>query len=69
MVLIYYSGYRPETSVKLNKLNLDEEKWWDIFLTCIQSKTVYYTKQKYAIKSFHDRIKKDLLKLEVIPTE
>ena len=58
------------TIENVDKLNLEKEKWWDVFLTCIRSKTVYYTKQKYAIEnSTRDRIKKDIIKLEAIPAE
>ena len=59
-----------QTRANLDKLNLDKEKWLDIFRTRIRSMTVYYTKRKYAIEnSIRDRVKKDLLKLEAIPVE
>ena len=59
------------TIVNVDKLNiLDKQRWWDIFLTCIRSKTVAYTKQKYFIEnSTRERIKKDLVALEAIPAD
>ena len=55
----------------MDKLNiLDKQWWWDIFLTCIRSKTVTYTKHKYFIEnSTRERIKKDLVALEAIPAD
>ena len=52
-----------QTIVNLDRLHiLDKEKWWDIFLICIRSKTVAYTKQKHFIEnSTHHKIKNDLL--------
>ena len=47
----YYIAMVRWTIGNLDKLNLGKEKWWDVFLTCIRSKTVYYTKQKYIIYS------------------
>ena len=56
-----------QTIVNVDKLNiLDKQRWWDIFLTCIRSKTVAYTKHKY---STQERITKDLVALEAIPAD
>ena len=60
-----------QTIVNVDKLHIiDKQKWWDIFLTCIRSKTVAYTKQKHFIEnSTRYIIKKDLLALEALPSE
>ena len=60
-----------QTIVNVDNLNiLDNQWWWDIFLTCIRSKTVAYTKHKYFIdKSTQERIKKDLVALEAVPAD
>ena len=60
-----------QTIVNVDKLNiLDEHRWWDVFLTCIRSKTVDYTKRKYFIEnSTRDKLQKELLALEAILTE
>ena len=60
-----------QTIINVDTLNiLDKQKWWDIFLTSIRSKTVDYTKQKYFIEnSIREKIKQDLLTLEAIPSE
>ena len=49
---------------------VDKQRWWDVFLTSIRSKTVTYTKHKYFIEnSTRERIKKDLVALETIPAD
>ena len=59
-----YIAMVRRTIENVDKLNLEKEKWWDVFLTCIRSKTVYYTKQKYTIEnSTRDRIKKEYNKV------
>ena len=59
-----------QTIVNVDKLHiLDKQKWWDIFLTCIRSKTIAYTKRKHFIEnSSRYKIKKDLLSLEALPS-
>ena len=60
-----------QTIVNVDKLHIpDKQKWWDIFLTCIRSKTIAYTKRKYFIEnSTRYKIKQDLLNLEALPSE
>ena len=51
-----------QTITNVDTLNiLDKQKWWEIFLTSIRSKTVNYTKQKYFIEnSIREKIKQDI---------
>ena len=64
-----YVAMVRQTIVNVDKLNiLDKQRWWDIFLTCIRSKTVIYTKREYFVEnSTRERIRKDLVVLEAIP--
>ena len=66
-----YVAMVRQNIVNVDKLNiLDIQQWWDIFLTCIHSKIVTYTKHKYFIENpTRERIKKDLLALEAIPAD
>ena len=66
-----YVAMVRQTIVNVDKLNIvDKQRWWDIFLTCIRSKTVDYTKRKYFIEnSTRDRIKRDLVALEAVPAD
>ena len=60
-----------QTIVTVEKLHIpDKQKWWDIFLACIRSKTIAYTKRKHFIEnSTRYKLKKDLLNLEALPSE
>ena len=60
-----------QTIVNVDKLYIpDKQKWWDIFLACIRSKTIAYTKRKHFIEnSTRYKLKKDLLNLEALPSE
>ena len=59
-----------QTIVNEDKLNiLDKQRWWDIFLTCIRSKAVDYTKHKYFIENTTREKIKDLVALEAIPVD
>ena len=60
-----------QTIVDVDNLYIvDTQKWWDIFLTCIRSKTIAYTKQKHFIEnSTRYKIRKDLLNLEALPSK
>ena len=66
-----YVAMVRQTIVNVDKLNIvDKQRWWDIFLTCLRSKTVDYTKRKYFIEnSTRDRIKRDLLALEAVSAD
>ena len=57
--------------MNVDKLNiLDKQRWWDIFLTCIRSKTVGYTKRKYFIEnSTRAKLRRDLVALEAVPAD
>ena len=47
-----YVAMVRQTIVNVDKSNiLDKQRWWDVFLTCIRSKTVTYTKHKYFIEN------------------
>ena len=60
-----------QTIVNVDKLHIpDKQKWWDIFLACIRSKTIAKTKRKHFIEnSTRYKLKKDLLNLEALPSE
>ena len=60
-----------QTIVNVDDLHIvDAHKWWDIFLTCIRSKTVAYTTRKRFLEnSTRDKLRKDLLNLEALPSE
>ena len=60
-----------QTIVNVDKVHIpDKQKWWDIFLACIRSKTIAYTKRKHFIEnSTRYKLKKDLLNLEALPSE
>ena len=60
-----------ETIINVDNLHIvNPQKWWDIFLTCIRSKTIAYTKQKHFIEnSTRDKLRKDLFNLEALPSE
>ena len=66
----YFAMVR-QTIEHVDKLNiLGKQRWWDIFLTCMRSKTVTYTKHKYFIKNpTWEKIRKDLVALEAIPAD
>ena len=54
-----------QTIVNEDKLNiLDKQRRWDIFLTCLRSKAVDYTKHKYFIENTTREEIKDLVTLE-----
>ena len=41
-----------KTIVDVDKLHIvDTQQWWDIFLTCIRSKTITYMKQQHLIEN------------------
>ena len=60
-----------QTTVNVDKLYIsDKQRWCDIFLTCICSKTVTYSKRKYFIEnSTQEKIRNDLVALEAIPAD
>ena len=46
-----YIGMIRQTIVNVDKLNILDKQWWDIFLTCISSKIVAYTTHKRSIEN------------------
>ena len=64
-----YVAMVRESIVNVEKLNiLDRQQWWDIFLTCIRSKTVAQNKHKYFIEnSPREKFRKDLVALDAVP--
>ena len=66
-----YVAMVRQTIVNVDKLNIvDKQRWWDIFLTCVRSKTVDYTKHKNFIEnSTQDSINRDLVALEAVPAD
>ena len=60
-----------ETFHNVNYLGItDKMTLWDVFLTCVRSKTVDYTKQKYFLtNSIRRRLRDDILKLEALPDD
>ena len=60
-----------QTIITVDKLLIaGKQKWCDVFVTCIRSKTVAYTTLIYFIEnSTRDKIRRDVGDLEAIPTE
>ena len=60
-----------ETVNNINNLEItDARTWWDIFLTCVRSKTVTYTKRKHFLDAnIRKRFSDEMVKLEAIPQD
>ena len=59
------------TVENVNSLTLlDKQRWWDVFLTAVRSKTIFYTKQKHFVETTtRDLLRRDLLRLEAVPPD
>ena len=57
-----------ETVNNINNLGITDVKtWWNVFLTCVRSKTVIYTKRKHFLDaSIRKRFSDEMVKLEAI---
>ena len=66
-----YTHLVQETVGNVNELCGDKDpRWWELFLTCIRSKTVQYTKQKHFIETgIKTRLRNDIRHLEAIPSD
>ena len=60
-----------KTFHNVNNLGItDKRTLWDVFLTCVRSKTVGYTKRKHFLtNSIRRRLHDDILKLEALPDD
>ena len=58
-----------ETIINVDNLHIvNPQKWWDIFLTCIRSKTIAYTKQKHFIEnSTRDKLRERFIEFGGTP--
>ena len=59
------------TIANVDSLRLaDKQRWWDVFLTSVRSKTIEYTKRKHFIENNTRRLlRRDLERLELIPPD
>ena len=60
-----------ETFHNVNNLGItDKRTLWDVFLTCVRSKTAGYTRRKHFLtNSIGRRLRDDILKLEALPDD